>query len=417
MYCKNCGHELPDDAQFCQQCGTKTDQPAAGSGMIENTTQTIGSLPDTGLPNTGQTSGSLPNTGLPNTAQPSGGLPNNGLPSPGFPNPGPPTAQYAAPVKQSGGKGLKVTFFLLLGLATVLFVALLLSPGGSDDATVKAILEQEPKVDMAEIAGWGKGAFSLGSIGNAAQTDVSGYMGVWSVTGKKASPTDEAYTEEFDPSGGAIYVAIDEDTVHSITQFPDGAIASHEMSAYRQENGYLVAEAPQGAVPDSILRFEILDGQLVGANYLDDTQLTDCVIYEKTDIPIEDLLDAPHLQDTEAMPEEPEEPEEPQADSQSYDIEAQILGAWENDYEDAYYGCEFYDDGTFLYIEQYGDDDAYYTYFQYRFTDGNTMIIDEDPASTLTVSIDYEFGEHYLILDDGESFTELFQVDALRVSP
>ena len=42
MFCKNCGKELPDDAKFCPECGTRVSASAeAGSGIVQPETEIV----------------------------------------------------------------------------------------------------------------------------------------------------------------------------------------------------------------------------------------------------------------------------------------------------------------------------------------------------------------------------------------
>ncbi len=74
------------------------------------------------------------------------------------------------------------------------------------------------------------------------------------------------------------------------------------------------------------------------------------------------MLDmAAFIQETESVPSNNSQ------QTQSYEIEKKILGIWEANLMniDVYYGCEFYADGTFVYLEIQDNEwvsDAYYTY-------------------------------------------------------
>lgn len=393
MFCKECGNKIPDDTKYCQNCGHKQGSRDSNNMVIEQ------ELPD------------YRKQELPIKEQQD--TPNNNSNQ---------IKQRVDTKKQSSNNSLKVVFFSLLGLVGVLFVVLIvvLASGGSnnaksDDEIVKEILEQEPKVNMQEISDWDKGVYSINNIGSSSKANLSDYIGVWQALGTKVGAHDDKYLKQYDSSSGQVYIAIDDNnTVHSITKLPDSIISSHETVQYSIGEDGFVSDAPKGATPDSIMKYEIVDGDLVITNYLDDMQLTDCYIYKKTDLSADSIINSEHIRETETIT---PEPTEVVAQQQVYEIESQILGRWESTYENEYYGCEFYDNGTFRYIEQNGNQKPEESMISYQITSENTMILNGDDKKVFTITIDYEFGEYYLIIDNGETFTELSKVDELHPYP
>lgn len=401
MFCKECGNKIPDDTKFCPECGSKQGNRDSNNIVIE---QELSDYRKQKQPIKEQQD-------VPIKEQQE--LPNNNSNQ---------ITQRVDTKKKPSNKSLKVVFFSLLGLVGILFVVLIvvLASGGannakSDDEIVKEILEQEPKVNMQEISDWDKGVYSINNIGSSSKANLSDYIGVWQALGTKVGAHDDKYLKQYDSSSGQVYIAIDDNnTVHSITKLPDGMISSHETVQYSIGEDGFVSDAPKGATPDSIMKYEIVDGNLVITNYLDDMQLTDCYIYKKTDLSADSIINSEHIQETETITPEPTEVVTQQ---QVYEIESQILGSWESTYENEYYGCEFYDNGTFRYIEQSGNQELDESVLSYRITSENTMILNDNDETIFNISIDYEFGEHYLTIDNGETFTELSKVDKLTPNP
>ncbi len=261
MFCKNCGKQLDDGSKFCDACGAEQ----GSATPISSKESRIESRPE------------------------------------------------MIRKKASKGKGLKITFFSLLGFMVILFVILILVLGSSEainnDDIIKGIIEQEPKVDMEAISKWDKGAFSINNIGASSQTNLSDYMSVWRLLGMKVHPTDDAYSKEFDPASGEAYIALDDEgQLHSITYFPDGVEASHKTVAYSFDNGMVMCEASEGAPEGSCIRLEIIKDRLVAATWLDDTLLTDYAIYEKTDKTYHELIDTTLKETSSPTPTETTQP-------------------------------------------------------------------------------------------------------------
>ena len=100
-----------------------------------------------------------------------------------------------------------------------------------------------------------------------------------------------------------------------------------------------------------------------------------------------------------------------------YPIQSRIIGKWEYVTELVYYGCEFFDDGSFLAIEQDGNNAPTQDWYTYGFISEDTMILDENPSTRLTVTIQEEFGDEYLSINNGSETLDFVRVDELHVNP
>ena len=86
-----------------------------------------------------------------------------------------------------------------------------------------------------------------------------------------------------------------------------------------------------------------------------------------------------------------------------------ILGAWEWASEIVYYGLEFYDDGSVLYVE-----DDYQELYTYSISD-NTLTMTDSYGTSYDVSFSFEtaYGDEYLVITSESESLDFVHVDTL----
>ncbi len=91
--------------------------------------------------------------------------------------------------------------------------------------------------------------------------------------------------------------------------------------------------------------------------------------------------------------------------------QTKILGAWEWCSEIVYYGIEFYNNGTALYVED--DDQETYTYS----IAGNTLTLTDSSGTSQGIAFEFQtyYGDEYLALSLGEESLDFIRVESLSV--
>lgn len=363
MFCEYCGKEINDDAKFCPHCGNGLNISVGAQGtqsMVQS---------------------------------------NN----------------YGK--AKSNNIGLKIAFFIMLFVSILALVVtgITLLIGNVSKPELVSIFEEEPKVDKKIYEDWGDRPFAIGEIGSEEkkiETGAEAFIGVWLITGTKINIEDETFLEIYEDESTLNYIVMDDKGYcNHMTMTPDQVVLYHEQIAYEIDGSTMIMEAPMGSPEGATVEYRIVDGQLYGLIRLEDVGISEWVVYAPIDKSIDEMLALiASIQETDHEDSDVDTADE----TDESQLSTVIIGAWEKDEGSSYFGLEFYIDGTFRYIEQYDNDEAYDVIMDYEIFSNNQIMLGADnDVYTITVDYDEQFGEYYLILQNGDDIIEMNQTEML----
>ena len=391
MICLKCGKEIDNDSKFCEGCGNVVEAastPQPGNNVYEVT-------------------------------QPKSIIHNGDMP----PNPIMQN-KVVAPKPNSPNKKLKVAFFSILGASCLLVVLIFvfMIAWGDSPIDIGSILEGNPKIPDEVITDWGKGEYSLNSIGkegatqeavatsadggSASQEDVfTPFMGVWKIEGLKTNFDDGEYETVFPDGDGGSYIVVDVGeifpTIHYISLGQDNTVLSQEKYLCTYVDGVLISRAPLGSPEGATVEYQLKDSAVYGTIMLDDMQQSEWAVYVKSKKSIEEILGSDAATQGQS------------SDNQVAKLESDLLGAWEVSYEHDYIGMEYYIDGTVHYVHYFeiDGDDKYDKSIKYEVISQNEIILSNDPNNKVVIEIEYDAQSNPTKLKFADM--ELYKVDSL----